>query len=127
MTLNSKVNVLRWIDVPSTSLQALRRSQGGELGLVATEDHVRVEFTRRGRVPTSGLFTWSLRLIFARCMYSVIQCRNLFGGSEMKKSNTSLMDRPTGGGVGSELDPRIVVRAGSVQHDFVDILLVLSP
>ena len=97
------------------------------MGLVATQDHVCVAFTRRGRVTTSGLFTWSLRLIVARCMYSMIQCRNLLGGSEMKESNTSLMDRPTGGGVGSGLDPRIVVRAGHVQHDVVDILLVLSP
>ena len=36
----------------------------------------------------------------------------------MKKSNTSLMDRPTGGGVGSELDPRIVVRAGQCPTRF---------
>ena len=38
-----------------------------------------------------------------------------------------LMDLPSGGGLGSELDPRIVVWVGSVQHDVVEILFVLSP
>ena len=44
-----------------------------------------------------------------------------------EKSDILPMGLPTGGGVGSELDPRIVAWAGSVQHDLVDILLVFSP
>ena len=48
-------------------------------------------------------------------------------GFRNEKSNKLLMYLRTGGGVGSEHDSRIVVWAGSVQHDLVAILLVLSP
>ena len=42
------------------------------------------------------------------------------------KSNTSLLDLPTGGGVGSVFDPRIAAWTGNVQHVLVETLLVSS-
>ena len=81
MSLNSKATVLRWIDVPSTSLQALRCLEGGEsgtgpadnsqrnttgvVGPIAAQDrshHDGVALTSRKRNQVGGLSTlWSRR------------------------------------------------------------------